>query len=128
MGASKRCRELKAAPLRLPPRWRSASCPEKRVYTNNCQACHLREGQGIPGAFPPLAASDFLNADQARAVAVVLNGLQGPIDVNGVQYDGVMPAVRLSDEEVADVLTYVYSRWGNAAVVVTPEEVRAARP
>ena len=100
----------------------------ERVYTNNCQACHLSEGQGIPGAFPPLAASDFLNADQARAVAVVLNGLQGPIDVNGVQYDGVMPAVRLSDEEVADVLTYVYSRWGNAGVVVTPEEVRAARP
>lgn len=97
------------------------------VYANNCQACHLAEGEGIPGAFPPLAAADFLNADRTRAIGVVLDGLQGPVDVNGVRYDGVMPSVGLSDDEVANVLTYVYSRWGNAGHVVTPEEVRASR-
>ena len=98
-----------------------------RIYTQNCAACHQAEGQGIAGAFPPLAASDFLNDDPGRAIAAVLDGLQGPITVNGAPYDGVMPAVRLSDQELADVLTYVYSQWGNSGIVVTPSQVAAAR-
>ena len=56
-----------------------------------------------------------------------MHGLQGPVTVNGQVYDGVMPALRLTDDEVANVLTYVYSQWGNAGFVVTPNEVAAVR-
>ncbi|MDP3911442.1 MAG: copper-containing nitrite reductase [Gemmatimonadales bacterium] len=103
----------------------------QRVYTQNCAACHQIDGRGIPGAFPPLARSDYLNADARRAIGVILNGLSGPITVNGERYSSVMPALSLSDEAVANVLTYVYSQWGNAGRVVTPDmvaPVRAAAP
>jgi nitrite reductase (NO-forming) len=99
----------------------------KRIYTANCMACHQMEGQGVPGAFPPLAGSDFMNADKKRAIAIVLNGLSGKIVVNGQNFDGVMPAQRLSDEEVANVLTYVFESWGNSKQTVSPEEVRVIR-
>jgi nitrite reductase (NO-forming) len=103
----------------------------QRVFTQNCAACHQIDGRGIPGAFPPLARSDYLNADVRRAIGVVLNGLTGPITVNGERYASVMPAINLSDESVANVLTYVYSQWGNSRKVVTPDMVagvRAASP
>ncbi|WP_107851100.1 copper-containing nitrite reductase [Oceanimonas marisflavi] len=99
----------------------------KRAYEANCQACHQNEGQGIPGAFPPLAASDFLNADHTRATDVVLHGLKGPIKVNGQAYDSIMPAMRLSDEDTANVLTYVLNSWGNDGGEVTPEQVAERR-
>ncbi|WMC11543.1 copper-containing nitrite reductase [Oceanimonas pelagia] len=99
----------------------------KRAYEANCQACHQNEGQGIPGAFPPLAASDFLNADHTRATDVVLHGLKGPIKVNGQAYDSIMPAMRLSDEDTANVLTYVLNSWGNDGGDVTPEQVAERR-
>ncbi len=99
----------------------------RSVFTANCVACHQANGEGIPGAFPPLAASDFLNADKNRAIGALVNGLDGAITVNGNTYDGVMPALRLSDDDVANVLTYVYSQWGNAGLVVLPSEVRAVR-
>ena len=103
----------------------------RRVFTQNCAACHQIDGRGIPGAFPPLARSDYLNADVRRAIGVVLNGLSGSITVNGERFSSVMPALSLSDEAVANVLTYVYSQWGNSGAVVTPEMVapiRAAAP
>jgi nitrite reductase (NO-forming) len=99
----------------------------KRVYEQVCAACHQRNGQGVGGAFPPLAGADYLNADKERAIQVVIAGLEGPITVNGEPYNSQMPALQLSDEDIANVLTYVYSVWGNAGVVVTPEEVAAQR-
>ncbi len=99
----------------------------KRVYEANCQACHQAEGQGIPGAFPPLAGSDFLNADTNRAIDVVLHGLKGPIKVNGQAFDSIMPAMRLTDEDTANVLTYVLNSWDNKGGTVTPDEVAKRR-
>jgi nitrite reductase (NO-forming) len=99
----------------------------KQVYEANCTACHQLDGAGLAGAFPPLAGSDFLNADKARAIATVLNGRTGPITVNGEEYNGVMPALLLSDEAIANVLTYVYDSWGNNKTVVSPANVAAAR-
>ena len=99
----------------------------ERVYTANCAACHQSGGEGIPVAFPPLAASDFLNADRDRAISALVNGLDGVITVNGDIFNGVMPALQLSDEDVANVLTYVYSQWGNSGLVVLPSEVTPAR-
>ncbi|MBI3541949.1 MAG: nitrite reductase, copper-containing [Deltaproteobacteria bacterium] len=99
----------------------------KNVFTANCMACHQGNGQGIPNAFPPLAASDFLNADKARAIKTVTGGLQGAVTVNGKTFNGVMPAWTLSDEEIANVLTYIYNSWGNSGKEVTPADVKANR-
>ena len=115
-----------AAPDRPETREQRIAAGE-RVFTTNCVACHQANGMGIPAAFPPLAGSDYLNADKTRAIGVLVNGLSGPITVNGENYNGVMPAIRLSDEDVANVLTYVYSQWGNSGQVVLPAEIRAAR-
>jgi nitrite reductase (NO-forming) len=99
----------------------------QRTYTSACAACHQPAGTGLENAFPPLAGSDYLNADKRRAIATVLQGLTGPVVVNGTTYNSVMPALGLSDEEVANVLTYVYSQWSNTGHDVTPAEVRAVR-
>lgn len=85
------------------------------------------DGSGLANAFPPLAESDYLNADVNRAIDIVLNGLSGEIVVNGKTYNSNMPAQVLSDDEIANVLTYVYNQWGNNGTVVTPEMVAAQR-
>ncbi len=95
----------------------------RRVYQANCIACHQSEGQGIPGAFPPLAASDFLNADLNRAISTVARGLDGEITVNGAKYNNVMPGLGLGHEQIANVLTFVLNSWGNSGGEVTPERV-----
>jgi len=99
----------------------------RAVFANNCQACHQADGQGVPDAFPPLAKSDYLNGDKIRAIKTVTGGLEQPLTVNGKNFNGVMPAWTLSDEDIADVLTYVYSNWGNSGLEVTPAEVDAYR-
>lgn len=99
----------------------------KTVYTQSCAACHQPDGAGIPGAFPPLAKSDYLNADKKRAIGIVKNGLTGEITVNGSKYNSVMPSLGLSDQDIANVLTYVYGSWGNSKKVVTPEESAAVK-
>lgn len=95
----------------------------KAVYAQNCAACHQVDGRGIPAAFPPLANADYLNKDKVRAIQVVKSGLSGEITVNGEKYNSVMPALGLSDDDIANVLTFVYSSWGNSKQVVTPAEV-----
>ncbi len=96
-------------------------------YKQNCMACHQAGGQGIPSAFPPLAKSDYLNEDASRAIRVVAHGLHGNLKVNGETYNGVMPSMQLKDEEIANILTYIYSSWGNSGKEVTPEQVAEAR-
>ncbi len=99
----------------------------KQKYESVCAACHQVGGEGIPNAFPPLAKSDYLNADKKRAIRTVLHGLQGVITVNGKQFNSVMPKLDLTDEEVANILTYVYGSWSNAGYSVTAQEVKDAR-
>lgn len=99
----------------------------RRIFENTCAACHQPDGKGLAGAFPPLAGSDFLNADRDRAIATVLHGRSGAITVNGETFDAVMPSLGLSDDQVANVLTYVYSQWGNNGTVVRPADVAAVR-
>ncbi len=79
----------------------------KRVFSQTCFACHQAEGQGLPGVFPPLAKSDFLMADKSRAIRGVIKGQSGEMTVNGQKYNGVMPPVLLTDEQIAHVLTFV---------------------
>lgn len=99
----------------------------KKVYARTCLACHQSEGQGIPAAFPPLAKSDYLNADVNRSIDVVLHGLTGEIKVNGETFNSVMTAQNLTDQEVADVLTYVYNSWDNNKSQVHPKDVQKLR-
>jgi nitrite reductase (NO-forming) len=94
--------------------------------------CHQAEGQGVPGAFPPLAKSDFLanisNNKRGELVEFVLRGKTGKVTVNGVEYNGVMtPVAGLDDEKLATVLTYVANTWGNKAPAYTTDEVKKLR-
>ena len=98
------------------------------VYTNRCVACHGLDGQGVPGAFPPLAGSEWVTGDPSIPIKIVLHGLQGPITVAGAHYDSIMPpVVDLSEQDVADVVTHVRQSFGNDAAAVTLDQVRAAR-
>ncbi|MCY2686160.1 copper-containing nitrite reductase [Salinimicrobium sp. TH3] len=99
----------------------------KQIYTQNCLACHQATGAGIPNAFPPLAESDYLNADVHRAIEVVKFGLTGEIEVNGNAYNSAMPKQNISDEDVAAVLTYVYNNWGNNKTEVTQKMVKEVK-
>jgi mono/diheme cytochrome c family protein len=99
----------------------------KRLFGTACAICHQTTGQGIPTRFPPLAGSDYLNADKHRAIQVVASGLQGELIVNGRKFDNAMPKFPLTDQEIANVLTYVYNSFGNSGREVTPDEVSAAR-
>ena len=96
------------------------------LYNNFCASCHLAGGDGIPGVFPPLKDSDWLSGKREKVIHTVKYGLQGPITVNGTDYDNLMPSLGLTDAEVADVLNYVFNSWGNkVGPPVTEEEVAA---
>ena len=92
-----------------------------------CAACHQPTGRGLPNLFPPLAGSDFLNADKSRAIRIVIAGRQGEVVVNGMKFNNNMPAFPLADQDIANVLTYVYNSFGNSGLEVTPEDVKAVR-
>lgn len=97
-----------------------------------CATCHMPDGKGMPGTYPPLAGSEYANASNpAVPIRIVLHGMQGPVTVAGTEYNSIMPAygtgVEMSDEEVAAVLTYVRSQWGNNASPVTAEQVATER-
>src|SRR5690606_3824618 len=95
----------------------------EEVYTTLCIACHMADGTGVAGVFPPLAQSDYLKNTEA-AIHAVKYGLQGEITVNGQTYNNVMTPLGLSDQEVADVLNYVLNSWGNEAEgMITVEQV-----
>jgi mono/diheme cytochrome c family protein len=99
------------------------------VFGSRCAACHQASGRGVPGVFPPLAGSEFVNGDSARLVRLVLQGLTGPITVDGASFNGAMPAWRdqLTDAEIAAVLTYVRSSFGNTSPALSAALVAAER-
>jgi nitrite reductase (NO-forming) len=100
----------------------------KGVFMQTCFVCHQVNGEGIPNQIPPLAKSDFLMADVERSIRFVLQGQSGDIVVNGKKYNGTMiPLNTLSDEEIANALTYVRNSFGNSGDAVKPEIVRRIR-
>jgi mono/diheme cytochrome c family protein len=109
-----------------------AAAPEvhgNQVFAGVCQPCHQAHGFGVPGQYPPLAGSEWLLEDRETPIRVLLHGLTGQIVVKGRAYNNRMPAFqdKLSNEEIAAVLTYVRSEWGNSAPAVTPAEVDSIR-
>lgn len=104
----------------------------RQIYNTYCSACHQPHGRGVPNQFPPLAGSDWVLVEGPnRMIRIVLNGLQGPITVNGAEFNNVMLPWRdqLSDQDIAAVLTFVRGNkeWGNTADPVSPAQVKAIR-
>src|SRR5213592_579268 len=102
----------------------------KKVFSANCQTCHQANGQGVPGQYPPLAGSEFTTGGSRRMGMIVLKGLQGPVKVKGQQYGTAVMQPwdkTLTDKQIADVMTYERSEWGNSASPVTAEQIASLR-
>src|SRR5213080_2038494 len=102
----------------------------KKVFSANCQTCHQANGLGVSGQYPPLAGSEFTTGGSRRMAMIVLKGLQGPVTVKGQKFGAAVMQPwdkTLTDQKIADVLTYERSDWGNSASAVTVEQISAMR-
>lgn len=100
----------------------------EKIYSTYCASCHQQDGKGAPGRYPPLAGTDWVTGDKERLINLLLAGLEGPIEVNGENYNAVMPQHSfLTDREAAEVLTYIRQSFGNDASAITEKEVTKIR-
>lgn len=100
----------------------------KVLFAGTCSTCHQPNGEGMPGVFPPLAKSDYIAAEPKRVANIMLHGLHGKVTVNGKDYDSVMPPMsQLTDDEVANIGTYVLNSWGNPGGEITRDDAKKAR-
>ena len=101
----------------------------KKVFNQICIVCHQATGQGVPGVYPPLAGSEWANGTEERIIRIVLHGLNGKITVEGKDFENAMASLggTLKDEQIANVLTYVRSEWGNQAPPVSADTVAKIR-
>lgn len=99
------------------------------IYAARCASCHQATGAGLPGVFPPLAKSEWVQGDASRLASIVLHGVQGPLTVGGAAFNGAMPGFRdqLDDSALAAVATYIRVQWGNEAGAVDAATIAAAR-
>lgn len=112
----------------LPAQSEAKVLPGKAVYEENCLSCHQSDGSGVPGMHPPLTPGSWVGKDPKELIAIMMKGLNGKIEVNGEVYNDLMPShAQLSDQEIADVLTYIRASFGNNYNAVTPEMVKDAR-
>ena len=94
------------------------------VYASNCVACHMANGEGLKGVFPPLVETKILS-DLPMLVKALVKGVNGPTTVRGVNYDGLMSGFPLSDEQTADLINDIRNSWGNSAPPVKPDDIQA---
>ncbi|MBA3652393.1 MAG: cytochrome c [Chthoniobacterales bacterium] len=102
----------------------------KKIFSANCATCHQASGTGVAGQYPPLAGSEFVNGGTRRLGMILLKGLQGPLEVKGGHYGSAVMQPwdkTLTDQKIADVLTYVRQEWGNTGGPVPPEGIAALR-
>lgn len=99
----------------------------KEIYLRNCISCHMEQGEGLEGIFPPLAKSDYMLADKKRAIQQTLYGVTGEMTVNGKLYNGEMNAFDLTDDQTSDLMNYIFNSFENKGGVITPADVKAAR-
>ncbi len=105
-----------------------AAVDGKQIFGAKSVACHQASVLGVAGVFPPLAGAEWVLGSEKVLVSILLHGLQGPIEVKGVTYNGIMPAFNtLSDDEIAAVLSYIRTDWGNQAAAITAATVKAQR-
>ena len=93
----------------------------KDIYNDFCVQCHLDNGEGVSGVFPPLAKSDYLLNNIEMSIRGLKYGLSGPIVVNGEEYDGVMQNQGLDNLEIADVMNFILNNWGNESKEIITE-------
>ncbi|MBV8532148.1 MAG: cytochrome c, partial [Candidatus Eremiobacteraeota bacterium] len=95
------------------------------VYAANCASCHGATGQGTPGVFPPLASNPAVTGDPNTLIHIVKYGLTSPVTIGGKSYHGMMPAwsPQVGDADIAAVLTYIRSSWGNSAAPISAADV-----
>ena len=106
----------------------SSKARGKEVYTEYCLTCHQADGGGVPRMNPPLAQTEYVNGNKQRLIGIVLNGMNIPLEINGDSYENPMAShAFLKDQQIADVLTYVRSSFGNKSTAITAEEVKAVR-
>jgi mono/diheme cytochrome c family protein len=102
----------------------------KKIYSGNCANCHQASGEGQPGSYPPMVDSEWVLGSKERLAAIMLHGISGPLTVKGATYGTQqMPGWGgvLTDEKIANVMTYLRASWGNKGDAVKPDEVAAAR-
>jgi mono/diheme cytochrome c family protein len=101
----------------------------KTYFSQNCVQCHQVTGSGVPNIYPPLAGSEFVNGGSRRLGMILLKGLQGPVTVEGHQFNGAMPpwGTTLTDKKIAAILTYVRQSFGNTAGPISQEQIADAR-
>jgi mono/diheme cytochrome c family protein len=100
----------------------------KKVYSEQCLSCHQADGGGVQNMNPPLIKTKWILGDKTKLIQVVLKGMKGETEINGDSYHNVMAPHRdLTDEQIADVLTYVRNSFGNKASAVTPAQVKSVR-
>lgn len=111
------------------PRPEGAAARGAAYYSSLCAQCHGAAGQGLGRSFPPLAGSEWVEGDEELLARIILYGLQGPIEVNGQEYRGLMIGFdrQLTDEDAAAILTYIRSSWGNDASAVSPSTIAKVR-
>ena len=95
------------------------------IYNDFCIQCHLDNGDGVAGIFPPLSNSDYLLNNIRESIYGIKYGMEGPITVNGELYDGIMVSQGLDNEEIADVMNYILNSWENSYnnEIITPSLV-----
>ena len=102
--------------------------PGKAVYTQYCLVCHQADGSGVPGMHPPLGPGSWVGRDPKELIAMMMKGLSGKIDVDGEVYNSFMPSqAHLTDQEMADVLSYIRSSFGNSFAPVDVDLVKKIR-
>jgi mono/diheme cytochrome c family protein len=102
--------------------------PGKAVYTKYCLTCHMSDGSGVPGMHPPLGPGSWVENDPVELIAIMMKGLSGKIEVNGEIYKNFMPShASLTDQEIADVLSYIRSSFGNNLDPVSADMVKKYR-
>jgi mono/diheme cytochrome c family protein len=99
----------------------------KALYMELCITCHMADGKGTPGVIPPLAGSTYFAKSPAKAIYSQKYGLSIPIEVNGTKYTTPMPVPNISDEEIADITTYIMNSWGNKGKLVTLKDVQKVK-
>lgn len=98
------------------------------VYLQFCLACHMENGEGVPGLYPTLVQTEGVLGDKNKLIGTVLHGMEGPIKVMGQDYNNVMAKLDyLPDKDIAEVLTYVRTNFGNTGTAITEIEVRTVR-
>ncbi|WP_417558012.1 c-type cytochrome [Mesoflavibacter zeaxanthinifaciens] len=114
----------KSSDKKANPELKSSITQGEKVYQNFCINCHMANGEGIEGVYPPLANSDYLENNLEASIKGIKNGMKGKITVNGKTYNNVMTPMGLNNQEVADVTNYILNNWGNNSdTLITSKEV-----